>query len=80
MFKVVPDYEFIMINTEGVIKSCYSGNVLKPSPDKDGYLRVRACNPEEGKIRTYLYIGQGVLRFIKQRKTFKHISKNYNWD
>lgn len=51
MFKVVPDYEFIMINMEGVIKSCYSGNILKPSPDKDGYLRVNIWNPEEGKTK-----------------------------
>lgn len=25
-------------------------------------------------------LGQGVLRFIKNRKTFKHISKDYKWD
>lgn len=25
-------------------------------------------------------LGVGVLRFIKNRKTFKHISKDYNWD
>ncbi|AKO60915.1 HNH homing endonuclease [Pseudoalteromonas phage H101] len=25
-------------------------------------------------------LGDGVLRFIKNRKTFKHISKDYNWD
>lgn len=37
MFKIVPDYEFAMVNEQGVVKSAHTGNILKPHEDKDGY-------------------------------------------
>lgn len=51
MFKVVPDYEFMMINKEGVVKSSNTGNILKPFTDKDGYFRVKVWCPVEKKLK-----------------------------
>lgn len=51
MFKVVPDYEFAMVNREGIIKSSHTGNTLTPYIDKDGYLRVKVWIPELKKLK-----------------------------
>lgn len=47
MFKVVPNYEFMMINKEGEVKSSNTFNTLKPFTDKDGYYRVKVWCPKE---------------------------------
>tara|TARA_R110000851_G_scaffold212865_1_gene365601 strand:- start:311 stop:1024 length:714 start_codon:yes stop_codon:yes gene_type:complete len=51
MFKVVPDYEFAMVNIEGVIKSAHTGNILSNYIDKDGYVRCSVWCPQEKRAK-----------------------------
>ena len=54
MFKVVPEHKYAMVNIEGVVKSTYTGNIMKPRVDKDGYWRVAIWVPTLKKSKKLL--------------------------